>query len=166
MKRNQIRFIGYCMTIGIIVALTLIMAACSSKTTTVTTTLTETVTATVTTTLTKTVTPTLTTTPTTTTPTTLTTTPTTTRTLSSIAVTPTSGNLVISSTRQFTATGTYSDGSNANISSLVTWASSNTTVATISSAGLATGVAVGNTNITAAMSGVTSPAVSLPVVTP
>ena len=32
MKRNQIRFIGYCLTIGIIVALTLIMAACSSKT--------------------------------------------------------------------------------------------------------------------------------------
>ena len=83
-----------------------------------------------------------------------------------IAVTPASpANLAVGSTQQFTATGTYSDGSNANISSLVTWASSNTTVATISSAGLATGVAVGNTNITAAMSGVTSPAVSLPVLT-
>ena len=126
MKRKQLRFIGYCLAVGLIVVLILGMAACSS-------------------------TPTSTPIPT----------------LSFIAVTPASpASLAVGYPQRFTATGTYSDGSNANISSLVTWASSNTTVATISSAGLATGVAVGNTNITAAMSGVTSPAVSLPVVSP
>jgi hypothetical protein len=120
MKRKQIRFIGYCLVIGLIAALTMSMAACSSTTK-----------------------------------------------LSSIAVTQaSSGNLAVGSTRQFTATGTYSDSSTANITSTVTWASSNTAIATISPAGLATGVAAGSTNITAALSGVSSPVVSLPVVTP
>ena len=83
--------------------------------------------------------------------------------LSSIAVTPASPSLAIGSTQQFTATATYSDGTTANISSQVTWASDTPTAATIDSAGLATGVADGTTNITAAMDGVTSPAVSLTV---
>jgi hypothetical protein len=88
-------------------------------------------------------------------------------TLSSIAVTPASpASLAVGSTQQFTATGTYSDDSTAAITSNVTWASSNTTIATISSAGLATGVAAGNTNITASLSGVTSPAVTLAVKAP
>ena len=40
---------------------------------------------------------------------------------------------------QFTATGNYSDGSSADITTLVTWASSSTAVATIDASGLATG---------------------------
>ena len=84
--------------------------------------------------------------------------------LSSIAVTPSSpGNLVVGSKQRFIAVGTYEDGSTADISSQVTWTSSDTTVATISSVGLATGIADGNTNITAAMSGITSPPVTLSV---
>lgn len=89
-------------------------------------------------------------------------------TLSSIAVTPASpANLVVGLgiTPQFTATGTYSDGSKVNISAAVTWASSDTKVATISSGGFATGVAAGNTNITASLSGITGPAVALKVLT-
>ena len=85
-------------------------------------------------------------------------------TLSSIAVTPDSmDNLAVGTTQEFAATGTYSDGTTADITSTVTWASSNTNVATISAMGLANGNADGNTNITASLSGVTSPPVKLPV---
>ncbi|MFP5226218.1 MAG: Ig-like domain-containing protein, partial [Acidobacteriota bacterium] len=61
-------------------------------------------------------------------------------------------------TQQFTATGTYSDGSTQNITSTVTWTSSATSVATINAAGLATGVAAGSATMTAALSGVTATA--------
>jgi hypothetical protein len=82
--------------------------------------------------------------------------------LSSIAVTPTTlDNLEVGSTQQFTATGTYVEGSTNDITSQVTWASSDTNIATISSAGLATGKAVGSTNITAALSGIKSPVVTI-----
>jgi uncharacterized protein YjdB len=82
-------------------------------------------------------------------------------------VTPASpADLPVGSTQQFNATGTYSDGSTADVTYQVTWASSDTTIATISSAGLVTGIAVGKTNITAALAGFTSQIVSLPVVSP
>lgn len=64
------------------------------------------------------------------------------------------------SSKQYTATGTYSDGTTDDITSLVTWVSSNTTNASISNAladkGKAYGLAVGTSNITASLSGVTS----------
>jgi uncharacterized protein YjlB len=86
-------------------------------------------------------------------------------TLSSLTVTPASpDNLVVGATQQFTVIGTYSDGSTYDITYQVTWASSDTSVATISSAGLATGVAAGTTGITASLSEVTSPAITLTVV--
>src|SRR5262249_59145559 len=56
--------------------------------------------------------------------------------------------------QQFTATGKYSDGSTQNITSQVTWASSNTTAATINASGLATGVAAGSTTISATLGAV------------
>jgi hypothetical protein len=74
-------------------------------------------------------------------------------TLTSIAVgpaTPTITNSTPNSTQtqQFTAVGTFNDGSTG--STPVTWSSSNsTTVATISSSGLATAKGVGTTTITA-----------------
>jgi len=84
--------------------------------------------------------------------------------LSSIAVTPASpADLAVGSTQQFTATGTYSDGSVADITSQVTWASSDPAIASISPTGLATGVTAGNTNITASASGVISPTTPLTV---
>ncbi len=79
-------------------------------------------------------------------------------TLGSIAVTSASPTVAVGATDQFTATGTYSDGSTANITSSVTWTSSNTAAATISAAGLAAGVAAGSSAITAALSGVTGSA--------
>ena len=70
--------------------------------------------------------------------------------LTSIAVTPSPSTVVQGSTIQFTATGTYNDGSTKTITNSVTWTSSSTGVATIaSSTGLATGVAKGSTTIKA-----------------
>jgi hypothetical protein len=57
---------------------------------------------------------------------------------------------------QLTATGGYTDGSTSNISSSVTWTSSNPSVATVSSTGLLTAVSQGTTNVSASENGVTS----------
>ena len=75
-------------------------------------------------------------------------------TLKSIAVTPANSNIVIGATRQFTAIGTYSDGSTQNVTSQAIWISSNTGVATINATGLAMGVATGITTISATLAGV------------
>ena len=125
MKRKHLRFIGYCLAIGLIPVLTMVTASCSSKSTTSTPK----------------------------------------APLSSIAIAPAlPTNLKVGTTQQFAATGTYSDGSTADITSRVTWASGTTSAASISSSGLATSIAPGYTNITATMSGITSPAISLRVV--
>ena len=84
--------------------------------------------------------------------------------LSSIAVTPSSpNNLPVGANQQFTATGNYSDGSNADITSVVTWVSDPPSTATVSSSGLVTGRAGGTANISATLDGVTSAGVTLTV---
>lgn len=87
-------------------------------------------------------------------------------TLVSIAVTPAAPNVAKGLTKQFTATGTYNNMTTGNITGSVTWISSNTTVATISAAGLATTLIQGTTNITADLGGITSPAQTLTVIAP
>jgi Tol biopolymer transport system component len=75
-------------------------------------------------------------------------------TLSSIAVTSDSGSIFVNGTKQFTATGTYSDGSTSDITGTVTWTSSDTAVVTITSiGGIATGVSAGTATITASLEG-------------
>jgi 6-phosphogluconolactonase (cycloisomerase 2 family) len=76
-------------------------------------------------------------------------------TLSSIAITPASPSIALGTTQQLTATGTYSDKTTKDISSQVTWASATMTVATVSTAGLATSVKAGTSVISASLSGVT-----------
>ena len=71
----------------------------------------------------------------------------------------------LGTTQQFTATGIYSDKSTRNITADVKWKSSNSTVATISETGLVTAANLGSTQITATLSGITSAATTLPVVT-
>ncbi len=71
-------------------------------------------------------------------------------TLSSIQVTPQSATIVKGRTKQFTATGTYSDNSTRDLTTQVTWISSDTSRATISATGLATGIDFGSATITAA----------------
>ena len=77
--------------------------------------------------------------------------------LVSIAVTPPVGSISVGQTEQFTATGTYSNLSTKNLTGSVTWSSSNTADATVSSGGLASGVAAGLVTITA-----TDPATKIP----
>ncbi|MGH9680584.1 MAG: Ig-like domain-containing protein, partial [Candidatus Acidiferrales bacterium] len=60
-------------------------------------------------------------------------------TLVSIAVTPANSSVLTGATLQYTATGIYSDNSSQNLTGSVTWTSTAPTVATISSAGLASG---------------------------
>ncbi|MCZ7358032.1 MAG: DUF2341 domain-containing protein [Candidatus Methanoperedens sp.] len=83
--------------------------------------------------------------------------------LVSIAITPLNPTIALGQTQQFVANGTYSDGSIRNITSFATWASSNTSVATINAAGLATSVAPGTSLINATSDGITSPAQTLTV---
>ncbi len=84
--------------------------------------------------------------------------------LSSVTVTPAAPvTLTIGASQQYRVTGINWDGSTADISSQVTWASDTPAAATISSTGLATAVGVGTTNITAAVSGITSRAITLNV---
>lgn len=71
-------------------------------------------------------------------------------TLSSIAISPGNPTIPMASTQQFAATGTFSDGSTRDVTSQVTWASSNGAVATINAAGLASVVSAGTTSISAA----------------
>lgn len=69
--------------------------------------------------------------------------------LVSISTTPVNPTVAKGVTQQFTASGSYSDGSTQNISSGVTWTSSNTAVATVNATGSALTLMVGTTTITA-----------------
>lgn len=73
--------------------------------------------------------------------------------LVSIAVTPPNASVFIGATQTFIATGTYSDGSTANISNSVVWTSGDVSKATILMGGVATGLAVGTTPISATLNG-------------
>jgi 6-phosphogluconolactonase (cycloisomerase 2 family) len=79
--------------------------------------------------------------------------------LVSISVTPVAPTIAKGTLQFFTATGIYTDNSTQNITTSVTWSSSNLFVATISNApgsvGLATGVSGGTSTITAALNGAT-----------
>jgi hypothetical protein len=85
--------------------------------------------------------------------------------LLSISVTPVNPSIATGWTQQFQATGTYSDNSTRNLTSQVSWSSANTTVVTITSAGLATGNTVGSSLITVALNGISGSAI-LTVVSP
>jgi uncharacterized protein YjdB len=88
-------------------------------------------------------------------------------TLVSIAVAPMSFSVAAGATRQITATGTYSDGTNKDITSSVAWSSSNVSVASVGSTGLVTGIGAGTASITAALSGlVANAAVTVPGTVP
>jgi alpha-tubulin suppressor-like RCC1 family protein/uncharacterized protein YjdB len=85
-------------------------------------------------------------------------------TLTSIAITPATASIAKGQNTHFTATGTFSNGTIADISGQTTWSTGDTSVATIdSTTGVATGVGVGNTTVTASSNGITSPAASLSV---
>ena len=129
MNGKQIRFIGFYLSIMLIAAIIIGMAACSSKATSTSTSTNSVLT------------------------------------ISSLAISPASpASLAVGSEQQFVAIATYSDGSKRDSTILANWTSSVTTAATISSYGSATGVAPGNTTITATLNGVTSSPVGLTVI--
>jgi trimeric autotransporter adhesin len=74
--------------------------------------------------------------------------------LQSIVVLPGNQAIAVGGAQQYTATGIYSNGMVQDVSSLVTWSSSNTSMATISTSGLANGIAKGASTITAAFGAV------------
>lgn len=81
--------------------------------------------------------------------------------LMSIQLTPVNAQLFVGVSRQYSATGVYSDGSSQDISALVSWASSAQAIAAIDSAagarhGLATGLAAGTSQISATLGAVSA----------
>ncbi len=70
-------------------------------------------------------------------------------TLTSIAVTPGATTLPANTTQALVATGSYDNKTTKNLTSTVTWASSNTAVATVTSAGFVVTVAPGTATISA-----------------
>lgn len=78
--------------------------------------------------------------------------------LVSIAVTPGTPTISVSKSLQLTATGTFSDNSVQDVTAQATWASSDTTKATISPTGLVTGVDFGTTTITATLGAISGSA--------
>jgi hypothetical protein len=74
--------------------------------------------------------------------------------LVSISVTPDNPTIIARGTQQFTAMGTYSDNSTANLTNTVTWSSDSASVATIGAhTGSAQSLAPGQTKITATFGG-------------
>jgi trimeric autotransporter adhesin len=94
--------------------------------------------------------------------------------LASIAVSPAASSLPVNTSQQFTATGTYKDGSSRDLTALVSWASSFGSIATIDVTGVATAKSAGSTTISASLGGVTgstsltvtAPTISSIVITP
>ncbi|MDO6764076.1 Ig-like domain-containing protein [Agarivorans sp. 1_MG-2023] len=82
--------------------------------------------------------------------------------LVSVQLTPTVSSIAKGNTQGFVATGTYTDNSIQDISSSVSWNSSDTGVATVVD-GLVTGVIEGNSTITASLAGFTINNASLTV---
>ncbi|MGI4757263.1 MAG: beta strand repeat-containing protein, partial [Janthinobacterium lividum] len=70
-------------------------------------------------------------------------------TLIGLTVTPTAASIATGTAQQFTALATFSDGSSQDLTSSVTWTSSDNTAATIDAVGHAVGTGVGTTSITA-----------------
>ena len=80
-------------------------------------------------------------------------------TLTSLSVTPASASISLGSSQQFTAIGTFSDGSTLNLTGQVSWASSDITVAILNSVGLAASSGTGTATITATLNGVNGTAI-------
>jgi uncharacterized protein YjdB len=84
--------------------------------------------------------------------------------LVSIAVMPAAPAVKVGTALQFTATGTYGDGTMKNLTDTAAWTSSNATIAGVNQSGLAVGKASGTATITAT-SGTIAGSTTLTVVT-
>jgi trimeric autotransporter adhesin len=75
--------------------------------------------------------------------------------LRSITVAPGGQSIPVNATQQFTAMGSYSDGSSKDITGQATWSSSASNIATVNASGMATAIASGSTSVTAAVGAIT-----------
>ncbi len=75
-------------------------------------------------------------------------------TLTSLAISPTRASVPVGATVSFRAEGSYSDGSSLDVTSLVAWSTDDRAIATVNTAGVVTGVAVGATTLRALLNGV------------
>ncbi|MET3133135.1 hypothetical protein AAKU55_003420 [Oxalobacteraceae bacterium GrIS 1.11] len=80
-------------------------------------------------------------------------------TLSSLAIAPASATVAIGASRQFIVTATYSDNSTALVTGNVSWNSSAAAIGSVAPGGLATGLAVGATTISASLGGKSASAI-------
>jgi hypothetical protein len=78
--------------------------------------------------------------------------------LVSITLVPSATSIPVNSQQQFEATGHYSDGSNQDITTTVTWSASGTGIASVSATGVASALAGGTSTITATVGAVTGTA--------
>ncbi|WP_167753510.1 Ig-like domain-containing protein [Aliivibrio fischeri] len=76
--------------------------------------------------------------------------------LESIIISPVNASIIKGSTLQHAATGIYSDGTSQELTQEVSWRSSDTSIAIISEVGVAVGVDVGSSTITAVKDGILS----------
>jgi trimeric autotransporter adhesin len=74
--------------------------------------------------------------------------------LVSISVTPAQSTMAVGTTKQFTATGSFSDSSTQDISASAVWSSSTPATATINNTGLVSSVATGSTTVKASVGGI------------
>jgi len=85
--------------------------------------------------------------------------------LVTLTLSPQTATLFVGQTEPFTATGRFTDGTTQDLTTSVTWTSSNQSVATINASGVASALAAGTTTIAAA-SGSISADTTLTVLTP
>lgn len=76
--------------------------------------------------------------------------------ITALAVAPLNATVAPGVTQQYTATATYGNNSTGDVTSSVTWSTSQSSVATISSSGLLSGVALGTAIVKAQSGSVTS----------
>jgi len=74
----------------------------------------------------------------------------------SMAVAPANSSIMLGTTEQLNATGTFSDGSTQNLSNSAAWSSANSSLASIGPAGLAAANSVGSTTLSATSGGLTA----------
>jgi 6-phosphogluconolactonase (cycloisomerase 2 family) len=79
--------------------------------------------------------------------------------LTALAVSPSSSTVAKGLTQQFSATGTFSDGTTRDISTAVQWASSDQTIATVDASGFARSLSIGSATIEARSGSVSASAV-------
>lgn len=76
--------------------------------------------------------------------------------LTLLTLSPTNVAIEKGTTQQFTVTGTFSDNTTEDLTSQVTWTTGDVAKATVTSSGLATGVAIGSTPVTASLADISA----------